>query len=89
MLNLGILPEVTGREGVSHVFAAEVNMQNLAALTVLDKVYLSLLPEENGFVRVWELLIVVGCCENPGFCQKNMWNDVFALQAVGRGGNLL
>lgn len=40
------------REGVSHVFASELNVQNLAALTVLDKVYLSFLPEKNGFVRV-------------------------------------
>lgn len=60
MLNLGILPEVTCREGVSHVFAAEVNMQTLAALTFLDNVYLSLLPEENVFVTVWDLLVVVG-----------------------------
>lgn len=60
------------REGVSHVFVAEVIVQNLAALTDLDKVYLSLLPEKNGFVRVWELVIIVGCCVNPVFCQKNV-----------------
>lgn len=57
------------REGV---FAAEVNVQNLATLTVLDRVYLSLLPEKNGFMRVWELIIVVRCCVNPVFCQENM-----------------
>lgn len=77
------------REGVSHVFAAEVNIQNLAALTVLDKVYLSLLPKKNGFMKVGELVMVVGCCVNPVFCQKNMWNSAFALQASGGVGNLL
>lgn len=60
------------RDGVLHVFAAEVNKQNLAALTVLDKVYLSLLPEKNGSMKVWELVIAVGCCVNPVFCEKNV-----------------
>lgn len=40
------------REGISCVFGAEGKTQNLEALTVLDGVHLSLLPEKNGFVRV-------------------------------------
>lgn len=60
------------REGISHVFGAEGKPQNLAALAVLDRAHLSLLPEKNGFLRVWEFVVAAGCCANPVFCQKNV-----------------
>ena len=57
------------RDNISHVFGVEGKMQNLAALTVLGGMLLSLLPEKNGFVR---LCYSLGCCAKPAFCQKNM-----------------